>query len=173
MIPERTEQSKQGLIEFVEWINNNIGKTKSMTIIEIGSWTGCSMEIFAQHFKRVICVDPWRPTVEISTEYDMTEVEKLFDNRMKKYNNVFKLKKTSAMYYYDIENMGADVVYIDGAHDYENVKSDIAMWNDMARKAIAGHDYWAGRFDGVIKAVNEMLGKPEKIFSDTSWIVKK
>lgn len=51
-----------------------------------------------------------------------------------------------------------DFVYIDGLHDYESVKSDIADWWPMvnANGVLAGHDY-SGSTPGVMQAVNEFV----------------
>lgn len=178
-IPERSDKLKQGLIDMIHYINDTYGNTKDMTVMEIGSWTGVSAEIFAQYFKNVICVDPWQSTVGINTEYDMGTVEQKFHDRIKPYDNITPYKATSIKAWKDrimsIGNdhflNGYDVIYIDGAHDYKNVKQDILLWKGLC-KILCGHDYWKGKFDGVIQAVNETVGKPEKVFSDTSWIRK-
>jgi len=168
-IPERTKSSKKGLVEFCDYISSK-HETKDLTILEVGSWTGCSAEIFAKIFKTVICVDPWTPTKEINTEYNMRKVESKFDNIKKKYDNIIKFKKTSEEAAKIIESV--DIVYIDGLHNYEDCKKDLQFWLNKCRKFISGHDYWPERFDGVIRAVNEMVGIPDKIFPDTSWIKK-
>jgi len=176
-IPERSEQLKKGLYELIDYINDHYGNTKEMTIMEIGSWTGVSAEIFAQYFKHVICVDPWAPTIGINTDYDMGVVEQKFHDRIEPYDNITPYKATSVKARTErimsIGNDkfpdGYDVIYVDGAHDYKNVKQDILLWKDLC-KVLCGHDYWKGRFDGVIKAVHETVGMPEKVFSDTSWI---
>jgi predicted O-methyltransferase YrrM len=51
-----------------------------------------------------------------------------------------------------------DVVYIDGAHDYESVKKDVNHWFPKVRKDgyIAGDDYVKG-WPGVVRAVDEFL----------------
>ena len=167
-IPERTIKFKEGLKDFCFYISKKVPHIEELTILEIGSWTGCSAEIFANKFRTVICVDPWIPTEEINTEHDMKEVERIFDNRVKKYNNVVKLKMTSEQ---AARKIGfVDIVYIDGIHSYEGCKKDLELWLPKTKLFIAGHDYWVNRFDGVIKAVNEMIGEPEKVFPDTSWI---
>jgi hypothetical protein len=139
-----------------------------MHILEVGSWTGCSMMIFAQYFKYVYCVDPWGATKGINTQYNMEDVEKIFDNRMKKYNNVTKIKENWEKT--GIGTINIDIIYIDGIHTYQAVKKDIKHALKFKPRYMAGHDYWPKKFPGVIKAVNEMLGKPDKVFSDRSWI---
>jgi hypothetical protein len=170
MIPERTKISKLGLYDFCKYINS-IYSISDMSILEVGSWTGCSAEIFAKVFNHVICVDPWEPTKEINTEYDMNEVEAIFDSRIKKYNNITKLKMTSEKAAKKIKSV--NIVYIDGLHNYEDCKKDLDLWLPKCNLFISGHDYWPKKFDGVIKAVNEKIGVPDKIFSDTSWIKRK
>jgi len=167
-IPERLPHSLHGLRMMINYIKANYD---IKTVIEIGSWTGLSAVEFAKNFDKVYCIDPWEATGEINTEYDMKEVEKIFDNRIKDYDNIIKIKATSA----DARGSSllpkkADLIYIDGLHNYDAIRQDITLWKDKITKLITGHDYWPNKFDGVIKAVNEALGKPDKIFSDTSWI---
>lgn len=164
MIPERTKNSIDGLRKMIDYLESKY-PIKDMVIVEVGSWTGCSMVEFAKRFKEVVCIDPWAPTGEINTEYNMNEVEKLFDSRMK--SNVTKIKDC-------FENVTKsdvlDIIYIDGLHNYKAVKRDILQAKEMGFKIICGHDYWPKKFPGVIKAVHETLGKPDRIFKDTSWI---
>jgi hypothetical protein len=180
-IPERTQKSKQGLKQFCEYINK-FHDTEQLTILEIGSWTGVSAEIFARYFKNVYCVDPWKPTAGISLKYDMKAIEMIFDLRMSKYDNILKIKMPSKRYkdllqkakniFKENRIKDFDVIYIDGLHTYEAVKEDIQLWKDRANLFICGHDYY-NKFPGVKKAVNEAFGKPDKVFPDTSWLVKK
>lgn len=173
-IPRRLPKSLKGLQSMIDYINSKY-TTKKLTILEIGSWVGVSTELFAKAFRYVTAVDPWSATVGINTKYNMKLVEKEFDKRMKKYDNVDTNKMTSkefASFTKDEFHLtGFDVIYIDGAHDYYNVKLDISLWKDRATKFICGHDY-CNKFPGVKKAVNEAFGKPDKVFSDSSWLVK-
>lgn len=70
-----------------------------------------------------------------------------------------------------------DFVYIDAAHDYTNVKSDIATWFTLVRKGgvIGGHDFCSGSHSGLIDAVVE-FAKKEGYFLNIEcpdWFVVK
>jgi predicted O-methyltransferase YrrM len=161
-----TMKSLQGLVNLCK----HIGNTKEMTLLEIGSFAGESTEVFAKHFKHVTCVDSW--CVENADDVlrsDIHQAEKEFDKLCLKYSNITKIKGNSI----DLARENKehfDVIYIDGAHDYTNVKLDIVNWKPYIKRSIAGHDYRSNKFPGVIRAVNEILGKPEKVFCDFSWI---
>jgi hypothetical protein len=62
--------------------------------------------------------------------------------------------------------------FIDGSHEYEDVKADILAYLPKVKKGgiLSGHDYdriWAG----VIQAVDETLGQVEVVHG--SWIYYK
>jgi glycosyltransferase involved in cell wall biosynthesis len=51
-----------------------------------------------------------------------------------------------------------DLIFIDGAHDYESVKADIVAWKSLVKVGgiLSGHDYWNwGEHEGVGRAVDE------------------
>jgi hypothetical protein len=179
-IPERTKKYKQGLIDMIKWIDQ-FYSVKEMKIIEVGSWTGCASEIFAQYFHKVICIDLWKSNIGgITNQYDMKEVEKIFDQRANKYKGIIFKSKISSLeaakiYQESVKNKDLnilpDVVYIDANHYYKHIKQDIKIWKDIPTKFLCGHDY-EHRFKGVIKAVNELLGNPHERFKDSSWIFK-
>lgn len=189
-IPQRLPSSMKGLEQMINYINKT-HTTKDLSILEIGSWVGVSTELFAKNFNYVVACDPWNATTGINTKYDMKEVEKEFDNRIKKYNNVEKEKMTSEElskttiekqnvkslldkeYKSEIVccKIGFDVIYIDGAHDFINVMKDIILWKDRCNLFLCGHDF-CDKFPGVKKAVKSLLGQPDKIFSDSSWLFK-
>jgi len=70
------------------------------------------------------------------------------------------------------EDNSLDLVYIDAAHDYENVKKDISFWLPKIRLngIIAGHDI---TIPGVSQAVTEVFGNDVKHYDDTSWLAIK
>ena len=170
-IPKRLPKSLKGLDSMIDYIAK-FHNTKNLTILEVGSWTGSSAEVFAKRFKSVLCVDPWESTKNtISAKYNMRKVEKEFNEIEKKYSNIHKLRHRIEDIIHIFENKSIDVIYIDGEHTYNVVKRDIGLCLPKCKFFLCGHDYWKGRFDSVIKAVDEFK-KPDKIFSDTSWLIK-
>lgn len=63
-----------------------------------------------------------------------------------------------------------DGVYIDADHSYPKCKMDIEAYLPKIKKGgiMSGHDYCAGF--GVIQAVTECFGKPDRIYPDNSWV---
>lgn len=163
-----TIKSLQGIRNLCKYIGN----TKDMSIIEIGSFAGESSEIFAQYFNKVWCVDPWEyETADPILRPHIKQAEKEFNKLLEKYPNIIKIKNYS-LKFSKMNTKKFDVIYIDGLHDYKNVLADIKAWKPYITKYIAGHDYRKNKFPGVIKAVNQMFGKPDKVFCDFSWIKK-
>lgn len=66
-------------------------------------------------------------------------------------------------------NQSLAFVFIDAAHDYDNVYTDIAAWNPKLTKGgwIGGDDYTT-IWPGVVKAVDTFFKSPEK-WSWDSW----
>ena len=85
--------------------------------------------------------------------------------------NIVKLKMTMEEAFNFLPEL--DVIYIDGDHRYDFVLKDIELSLRKIKKngIISGHDYNNNDI-GVINAVNKIFGKPDKVFSDTSWFVK-
>lgn len=169
---------KQDLLDLI----SNCELTNAV-LVEIGSYAGESAEIFAQSkkFSTIVCIDPWK--TDMSAGYGnsyprMDVVEKKFDATAAKYNCIFKHKGTIDTFIQsDIYNKlkdKIDIVYIDGLHTYEGCKHDIEMCQTYIKPkyAISGHDYTDTQFwtAGVMKAVDEKLGTPDKVFVNYSWI---
>jgi predicted O-methyltransferase YrrM len=170
MIPERTNQSKQGLHEFCQFLSNKLGGLSDKRICELGSWTGCSAEIFASYFGQVVCIDRWESgdKSDISSKYRMSDVEKIFDERAEKNQNIVKMRGDSASELSKFDNGYFDIIYVDADHSYNGAKRDIEIALKKG-KLITGHDY-SGKFPGVMKAVNEYFTRPFKVFKESSWI---
>ncbi|MDD3896450.1 MAG: class I SAM-dependent methyltransferase [Candidatus Peribacteraceae bacterium] len=157
-----TSDLQQGLADLLSYMHDSLPTEKTM--VEIGSYAGESAAIFAKAFTAVYAVDPW--------SLGMRPVEKAFDKRTKDIRNITKVKKRSEEAARFFEDESLDFVYIDALHDYQSVKDDIHYWLPKIKKGcfIGGHDYETGENAGVIYAVDELFGKPDKVFMDSSWI---
>lgn len=154
-----------------------------LVMVEIGSYAGQSMEIFAktQKFSKILCVDPWQKnydSTDPASSTDMDVVEQIFDSKAlaaSSFAQIIKHKGTIDTFVTSNEFAKLDhidLVYIDANHQYEFVKHDI--WTSLTILkpliAISGHDYSLSSWLGVSKAVHEVVGVPDMTFSDTSWI---
>lgn len=171
LLPHRTDKSIQGLNSMINYINS-LAATKTMILIEIGAWVGISTIEFAKHFGNVIAIDPWKNNVgDITNNYDMEQAYEEYKNRISGFGNIKTIREFSYNIANKIDNSTIDIVYIDGLHTEEAVKKDMELFMSKIKKGgfISGHDY-CSKFPGVIKAVNELFIKPDRIFTDTSWI---
>jgi hypothetical protein len=69
-----------------------------------------------------------------------------------------------------VDDGWADFVFIDAAHSYSAVKSDIERWQPKVRPGgwLGGHDY-NEKFPGVIAAVNEAFGSGVVLLPSWIW----
>lgn len=177
VIVMRDEKGVKGLESLIKEIQLT-QDTSKMTMVEIGSYAGESTVVFAKHFKKVIAIDPF---IEGYDEKDptcycaplSTVVYEAFKERTKFFNNIVHIKKTSDDAVEDIDKV--DFVYIDGNHEYEQVKKDILNYLPKIKKGafIGGHDFVVTQpaaWIGVKKAVLELLGMPDMLFKEGSWL---
>jgi predicted O-methyltransferase YrrM len=168
-------------------LENLIAKIPENSImIEIGSYSGESTEIFARSkkFKKIYCIDPWEKFYD---EEDMTsftnllEAERKFNIVMEKYPILSKIKRKSSEASSLFEKGSVDFVYLDARHNYGGVLEDLNLFLPKIKEGgiIGGHDYYpnnvhdieyAWKWEGVVRAVDEVFTKPDEVFEDTSWI---
>lgn len=166
-----------GLLDLINYING-YSNTKDMNMIEIGSYSGESTEMFSKHFKSVISIDPFINDYDLNDPacsfMDFNNVYEIFSERIRNLSNVKHIRKTSDDAVKELKNELFDFVYIDGLHTYEQVKKDIKNYIKLISNKgfIGGHDYHKN-WEGVIKVVHEELNGPDEIFKDTSWIKRK
>ena len=169
-IPSRKQYSINGLMAMISYLGQYRDLSK-LRLVEIGSWIGTSACIFARYFKEILCIDPFKIVRGTITEnFDMETVYNRFIANISKYKNITHLKHTSFDVLPNFRKKEIDIIYIDGSHIYEDVLKDIELAKQKVRYFICGHDYWPERFPGVVDAVGEVIGKPDRIFVDTSWI---
>lgn len=152
-------------------------------IVEVGSYAGESTEVLAEKASQLICVDPWDPELFKSRPpgVTMNDVWLAFKVRMYPWCEVLEasggglhiLRMTSIEAAKLVPDWAADLVYIDADHFYPSVKEDIQAWLPKVKPGgfIGGHDYDDERWRlEVNRAVDELLGKPDHVFKDCSWL---
>jgi predicted O-methyltransferase YrrM len=156
-----------------------IAELKPKTIIEVGSWKGQSTTSMAQACKKlglrskIYCVDTWlgadefwpgTPDHNLYLKYGYPSVYYRF------LSNVYHcgvqdiivpvpMPSKMGARYLKKNNVIADLIYIDGSHEYEDVISDIDSYLPLVRKGgiFFGDDYYG--WPGVAKAVDEKFSK--------------
>ncbi len=173
-----------------------IKKINPKLIIEIGSWKGLSAIEMADHIKtlnidsKIICIDTWLGAQEFWTTLSNTEERNLmFKNgypqiyyqflsnvvHTNNQNIITPLPLPSSIAYKVLEYHGikADLIYIDGSHEYQDVLADIKNYLPILNDGgvLFGDDY-NELWPGVIKAVNEELTNKFNIINNF-WIYEK
>ncbi len=145
---------------------------------ELGFTKGAEVGVFAGYFSEILCkampgldltcVDIWG-----FGKYKKAEQECL--ERLRPYN-VRIIKKYSVEAAKDVPDGSLDFVYIDGAHDYDNVKADIEAWTPKVRVGgiISGDDFYdfpSGK-GGVMRAATEFTSHHHFDLKLTNWDIE-
>jgi hypothetical protein len=174
-IKEIKELYSNGLYSF-DWATGNIynfltiQKIKKLgtyiqkfKILEIGSFEGYSANIFNKIFPgcEIYCIDPWSSYSELAN-IDFNQIENNFDSNTKNLN--IKKFKMSSNNFFKINKEFFDIIYIDGAHDYESVLSDANNSIKILRKnGIIFFDDFIGEDVNKNKVMNAI-----KVFLDSN-----
>lgn len=142
---------------------------------ELGFKKGAEVGVFTGYFSEILCraipgldltcVDVWG-----WGKYEKAEQECV--ERLRPYN-VTIVKEYSVEAAKTVPDGSLDFVYIDAAHDYENVKLDIAAWAPKVRVGgiIAGDDFYdfpSGK-GGVMQAATEFASHYHYDLRLTNW----
>lgn len=166
-----------GMFELILYLEEYFEVKGFLDMIEIGSYMGESTALFAssQLFREINTIDPHEGVEEFNDLFGYTweDVKREWKINTRHYDDIITLHN---QYSYDavniFEDSGFDFIYIDGAHDYESVKRDINLFLPKLNKngIIAGHDYHGEAWPDVCNAVMETVGKPDRVFKDSSWV---
>jgi hypothetical protein len=163
----------QGLHDFCEMLSLHfMGECNYM--VEVGCWKGESALIFADYVGDVLCIDNWACPLPEDCGYSMEDVYQAFLMNTRHRPSIRHIRLASLDAAPLFEDGSRDCVYIDASHIYSNVKADILAWRSKVRKGgvIAGHDYHESVCHGdVMRAVNEVFGKPDRTFQDNTWMI--
>jgi hypothetical protein len=129
-------------------------------VVELGSFLGRSTVALADTPGAVLAIDNWKG-VEQPQKVDETLFDR-FNRNLAPEIEIGKVVPVVADHEF-VAVPAAEMVFIDGNHDYENVKRDIANWSFA--KLLCGHDY-NPQFPGVMRAVAEAF--PFKVVPGTT-----
>lgn len=171
-------------------------------VVEVGVAFGKSLLYLAEKIAetgkqiQIIAVDKWEPYPEASFIWnktaDMPDSERVAYECAEKHNGIFaaflhnlyhsgyannvsvvRMDSVQAAASFKAAGIKPHFVFIDAAHDYDNVKRDIDAWWETGPDWMAGHDYNRGQdnFPGVWKAVDEKFADsdPVRVERDIEW----
>jgi hypothetical protein len=158
-------------VEELNWLHNTAKKMGS--IIELGSWKGRSTHALASGCPGIVtAIDHFKGSVG-ETEGPHKEAEyggikeTFFKNIMSKFLNVEWLEEKHKISKILYPNKQVDMIFIDGGHTYEEVKSDIEFFKPYAKKILCGHDF---KWPSVNKAVEDTIGLHNVETCGSIWI---
>lgn len=149
-------------------------------IIEIGSYQGESTLIFQKNFpnSKIFAVDFWINNYDQRetniNSYNMIDIENNFNELIKDYSNIIKIKMSSYDFSNIISNNSIDFIYIDGDHTYDGFSKDLSYWKNKIKKGgfIAGHDYNDEQSETIVKTILEFFPNDKvNVFGD-NWLIK-
>jgi hypothetical protein len=191
-----------GFRECLQIIGESLKGKNKVLIFEIGSWKGASCSQICQHMKTqkididsIICIDTWLGAPEFLTwglndpnrgtsllfENGYPRVFYTFTKNMKSLGHhdivapfpMSSVQSADVLSYYNIK---ADVMYIDGSHEYQAVKMDLETFRPLLKPGgIMWGDDYSSNWPGVKKAVDEFALQENlrlTVIGD-NWIIKE
>lgn len=143
--------------------------------VEVGVWKGRSASFMAVEIInsgktiQFDLVDTWNGSIEHQPlQEDVFDVFNKNIAPVSSYVNIKRMESILAASTY--EDGSLDFVFIDAAHDYENVKADIQAWLPKVKVGgyLAGHDY--PTWPGVTQAVDEIFGADNIESNESCWL---
>lgn len=157
-------------------------------VLEIGSWEGRSALFFLRYLPRstIVCIDTFEgnPNLKENRWKEIPYIEGRFDRNLEEFGNrvtKIKCRSTAALDRLLADQRQFDLIYIDGSHTCEDVRSDTArawplladngiiIWDDYQwrpnfppekRPQIAIDEFLAthvGRYDLLLKATQVII----------------
>lgn len=120
------------------------------SFVEVGCKEGRTTAFVLRHCPdvRVTAIDPWSfqpgqesvPGGESYEKWDFSVIEEMFRKNVEGHEDrVTFIRETGNEAAKQIGS--ADIVFIDGAHDYDSVLNDISVWRGKATRILCGHDF--------------------------------
>ena len=166
-VPLSANNSIEGLFDMVLEIMK-----PHFQVVEIGSFSGVSSDLFARYCETLYCIDIWDkdPSYQEIDPKPLTRAKFEFAQVWASHGNIIPIQGFSIESAQLFQDSTLDMVYIDGRHDYPSVKDDILAWLPKIKPGgwLTGHDIDLDG-DRVLKAVTEIIGNDYKTYKDTSW----
>jgi len=181
----------QGWFTYPNLYSEVVSRTSTPAhFVEVGVWKGTSAAYMAVEIAnsgkaiKFDCIDTWKGSEEHLDPTSPAFEPNLLENQDWLYNTFTNNMEPAQKYYtpYRMESLQAvklyqpaslDFVFIDAAHDYQNVLADIEAWFPKVKGIIAGHDYsWSSE---VKQAVHDFFDPLELKVRETEgcWAVYK
>ena len=136
------------------------------SVVEVGSWKGRSTLALLAGCDCVWAVDTFLGSPENpDTEGKYDEIKAEF---LKNVGNRATLVEKPSLEAVN-EFVSVDMVFIDGAHDYNSVYNDVKAWTEKAKLLICGHDY---NEPEVKQAVIDLFGERVQQGYGSLWYVE-
>jgi hypothetical protein len=156
------------------------------TLVEIGVNKGETSQLFRHLFPEatLYLIDPWKLTSDYGfSGTPISRKLKHYENAYQRVASLFQddpkvtLLRTSSSKGIQQVPDELDLVFIDGNHEYMQVRQDILSWLPKVRRGglLAGHDYDQNipMFSGVKQAVDEIFGRKILLGKDRVWAHRK
>lgn len=174
--------------EFVgDWLNARglLGKA-----VEVGSADGSFAASILSDWdgQKLFLIDPWAPQPselypQPHADVDFEALHRSCQELAERDRRVTLLRGTSVAFAETFENWAFDFVYLDAAHDPENVRQDLDLWYPKLKRGglFGGHDFNHPNppeaHNGVMEAVTQWMREKQLGFSVTRctswWTIKQ
>jgi len=155
---------------------------KAKTFVEVGCKEGRTTGFLLKEFPelRAVAIDPWAPVPNTDEDYkgwDFEAIEREFWQNIgdaKDRCSMWRMTSQRAAEGFDMRPP-VDIVFVDAAHDHDNVVADIRAWWPIVRNGgyLCGHDY-QHKFPGVMRAVADCFPLLRvAVCPDSVWVVQK
>ncbi len=138
-------------------------------VISVDTWLGSVEHWATADYFPMLCLDQGRPSLQ------RTFMANVLDAAVEDYVLPLPLDSLNAAELFRQFNRHADVIHLDGGHEYDLVAADIKAWWPRLRAGgiFIGDDYNpGGGWQGVMRAFDEAFPTPIEHEKGKCWIVK-
>jgi predicted O-methyltransferase YrrM len=171
VVPETDRDGFRFPYDVEGWLRPEEGKAlwnlaRGKRVLEIGSYCGLSTVCIASSAESVVSVDPHDGRGTAVQQNTLAR----FKENLERYGVSEKVFSIVGTIQADTLSGGDDefdLIFIDGAHDYESVRNDIACALEIVAPGglLAFHDYRSPIDPGVAQAVDELLAAGGELLS--------